>query len=55
MAKHSPTSIIAEGKDLDQMAKFYGFKRKRYFWIFKESDRAFRERIVKWVNNVQKT
>jgi hypothetical protein len=37
------------GKALDKMAKGYGFKRKRYFWIFKESDRSLRERMYRYL------
>lgn len=47
-------SIIASGRTLDKMAEFWGFKRKRYFWIFKESDRSLRERMVKFLKNKSK-
>lgn len=54
MAFSSKLSIIASGKLLDKMAMSWGFKRKTYFWIFKESDRSLRERMIKYVKNVQK-
>lgn len=44
-------SFIAEGKVLDQLAMTYGFKRRRYFWIFKESDRKLRERMLRALRN----
>jgi uncharacterized phage protein gp47/JayE len=53
MAFSSKLSIIATGKYLDKMAMYWGFKRRIYFWIFKESDRALRERMVKHIKNVQ--
>lgn len=39
----------ATGKDLDRIACLYGFKRKKYFWIFKESDKSFRIRLLSWL------
>jgi hypothetical protein len=38
--------IPLKGKELDLMAYTYGFKRRRVFWIFKESDRSLRERMM---------
>jgi hypothetical protein len=49
MCLSSRQSIIAEGKELDLLATSYGFKRRRYFWIFKESDRKLRERMVAFI------
>ena len=40
-----------KGKDLDKIAFLYGISRKRYWWIFKESDKKLKERIkqlVEW-------
>lgn len=49
MATYSPKSLIAKGKELDLLVQGMGFKRRKYFWIFKESDRHLRERVVKWL------
>jgi hypothetical protein len=54
MAFHSPRSLYASGKVLDRLAQQMGFKRRRYFWFFKESDRHLRERIVNWLSNLGK-
>lgn len=37
---------IAKGKSLDKFGDFYTLKRIKYFWIFKESDKKFRKRIL---------
>lgn len=49
MAQFSRRSLIASGKELDLLARTYGFKRRRYFWFFKESDRKLRERITRFL------
>jgi len=51
MCLSSTQSIIAGGKELDLLATSYGFKRRHYFWIFKESDRNLRERMVRFLKN----
>lgn len=39
------TISIARGNCLDRLATVYGMRRKRYWLIFRESDKRFRERI----------
>lgn len=34
------------GVDLDKVATLWGLKRKRVFWIFWESNKKFRDRII---------
>lgn len=34
------------GKGLDKIAEIYGMKRKRVWFLIKESDQSLRERII---------
>lgn len=43
----------AKGKTLDQLALQWDMKRKRYLWIFKESDKKFRARIIKVMRGIR--
>lgn len=54
MGQSSLLFIPLRGKQLDKMAFHWGFKRKRYFYIFTETDRSLRERMVRHIKNVQK-
>lgn len=54
VATSSFQSIIAKGKMLDEMAFWLGFKRKKYFLFFRESDRSLRERMAYHFRYVQK-
>lgn len=38
------------GKDLDQIARTYGLKRKRFLFFFKESDKSLKRRISEIFN-----
>lgn len=42
----------AKGKTLDQLAVQWDVKRKTYFWIFKESDKKFRARLLKLMRGI---
>ena len=44
----------AKGKDLDNLALMLGFKRKRYFFIFKEWDKSLRRRLFNFVRGMYK-
>lgn len=39
----------AKGNAVDRIAFNYGIKRKRYFFIFKESDKSLKKRIVNYI------
>lgn len=39
----------AKGKHLDRLGETYGLKRKRWLWVFRESDVSFRHRLLLWV------
>lgn len=39
----------AKGNAVDSIAFNYGIKRKRYFFIFKESDKSLKKRIVNYI------
>lgn len=41
----------AKGKMLDRIGYLYDLPRKRYFIIFKESDKKYRKRILDKVNS----
>jgi len=45
--KFEPNISKATGKDLDAIGLLAGVKRRRYWWIFRESNRAFRLRIAR--------
>lgn len=38
---------VVEGKALDNYAHIYGMKRKRWLYIFRETDRSLRARLLK--------
>lgn len=38
--------MTAKGKVLDRIASICGIDRRQYWWIFKESDKKLRSRIV---------
>lgn len=41
----------ARGRHLDTLATVYGYKRSRWWWIFRETDRAFRKRVTEGMRN----
>lgn len=44
----------AKGKYLDNTAELYAMKRIVYWWVFKESDKAFRKRIKQMIQKPPK-
>lgn len=41
-----------KGKELDVVAWELGLKRKKYWWIFKETDKKLRKRLEDRVNQI---
>lgn len=46
---------ISSGKELDALAELFGIRRKKYFFIFRESDKSLRKRCLWLVRELNKS
>ncbi len=46
-------NLPVKGKVLDQLGVLYKLERKRYYLIFKESDKSFKKRLQEKIKDIK--